>query len=197
MIILILLLIMLITCTYLLFINTLNIIYYVLIVFLMVLFLVVKIKFFENHEKENEKERRRKFKNLFPLCKPESFPTYIFGYYKDIIKLINNKEKEELKKYISKNLYKKYKSEISYFEVEHNKNIIDEIDLISVNIVDITDNSITLYITYKCLDYTVNRKNKVIRGYKDEPVEYTYLVKFHRNNTNIMIMTKNKLISQK
>ena len=196
MIVLILIIILLVICTYLLFIGTLNIIPYVIVMLLMIGFLGLKSKYFDSKEIEEEKRKRKQIKKVFPKCDLEDIDSYLFSQYKNILELMNNKEDEKLKQVLNAKLYNKYNSDKEYFKKEHYKNIISDFELVKINVEKTTDDSIELKIDYKCYDYVLNRKNKVIRGDKEEKREYGYHVKFVKNN-NKVVLYLNDMLYQK
>ena len=196
MITLILILIILTIFTYLLFIGILNIVYYVVLLAVMISFLFFKIKFLDYNKNENNKEQNKNLKKFFPKCKSNSFSEYIFLNYKKTLELIEKQDSKELEKLLSDKLYKEYIASSKYFKEEHYKNIVSDIELVKVDIKNVTSFSFEAEIDYKCIDYTLNRKNKVIRGYKNETREYGYLVKYVKKDDKVLLY-RNELIYQK
>lgn len=191
----ILILILFIAASFLLYLNFIDLTSYLILSFLMLVFVWLKIKFFSN--KEEEHLINKQLKNLFPDCKNKDYSNYIFNEYVKTIELINNGDDDTLlESLLSYDMFQEYVSRREKYKKSHHKNIMKNFELIDFDIRYIDSSSVNFLLKFRCYDYTLNRKNNLIRGFKNEKVTYEYDITFERKLNGNVVLSKENLISQ-
>jgi hypothetical protein len=131
----------------------------------------------------------------------EEFINNSFEMFKDIQLLWSKSDLNELKNLVSEDIYNDYVKKIEELKKQERKNIMDNISLKTNKIVDIIidkDVTINCEMNITCIDYIIDKDNKVVKGKKDKPINYTYELSFNKKtNDKKLVLIKKKLTKTK
>ena len=195
MIVVVAILLAFIFCTIALYIGLMNLPSYIMMIGLMVIFYILRIY---NDTKFRNSNREKKLRKLFKDWKQdENLTTYIFNKYTYIIKSQSYNCLNEIKDKVTPEIYEEISKDAEALKVIHHKNVLSGFELIDLELTALDKYYVEFIITYKCYDYTLNRKDKIIRGNDKEKREYQYKIGFDRDQNKNMILSYNEIIYQK
>lgn len=123
-----------------------------------------------------------KIKAILPNFNKEEFRIQTYAIYKNIQEAWMNFDYEVLRKYTTDELYNLYHSQLVALNVKKQKNIMKDFELKAFEIVGMEriENTIALKVrmTVECLDYVVDKNNKVVRGTDKNKLVYNYEMTF-------------------
>ena len=161
----------------------------------MVIFYILRIY---NDTKFRNSNREKKLRKIFKDWKQdENLTTYIFNKYTYIIKSQSYNCLNEIKDKVTPEIYEEISKDAEALKVIHHKNVLSGFELIDLELTALDKYYVEFIITYKCYDYTLNRKDKIIRGNDKEKREYQYKIGFDRDQNKNMILSFNEIIYQK
>ena len=164
----------------------------ILTIFIIIINIIIKKRFNKNYEK---------LKEIDKSYNEEKFINDSFEVFKDIQLLWSKSDLNTIKNLVSDDIYSDYVKKIDELKKQERKNIMDNIVLKTNKIVDvIIDEDITVNckMNITCIDYIIDKDNKVIKGKKDKPINYTYELSFNKKiNDDKLILIKKKLIKTK
>lgn len=195
MIVVVAILLAFIFCTIALYIGLMNLSSYIMMICLMVIFYILRIY---NDAKFRNSNRERKLRKIFKDWKQEeNLTTYIFNKYTYIIKSQSYNCLNEIKDKVTPDIYEEISKDAEALKVIHHKNVLSGFELVDLELTVLDKYYVEFIITYKCYDYTLNRKDKIIRGNDKEKREYQYKIGFDRDQNKNMILSCNEIIYQK
>ena len=195
MIVVVAILLAFIFCTIALYIGLMNLPSYIMMIGLMVIFYILRIY---NDTKFRNSNREKKLRKIFKDWKQdENLTTYIFNKYTYIIKSQSYNCLNEIKDKVTPEIYEEISKDAEALKVIHHKNVLSGFELIDLELTALDKYYVEFIITYKCYDYTLNRKDKIIRGSDKEKREYQYKIGFDRDQNKNMILSYNEIIYQK
>ena len=164
----------------------------ILITFIIIINRIIKKRFNNDYEE---------FKRIDKSYNEEEFITNSFELFKEIQLLWSKSDLNNIKNLVSDNIYNDYVKKIDELKEQDKKNIMDNINLKSNKIVDvIIDKDITIKckMIITCIDYIIDKNDKVVKGKKDKPINYTYELSFNKKiNDNKLVLVKKKLTKTK
>lgn len=182
-------------CTIALYIHLMNLTSYIVMMCLMILFYILRIY---NDAKFKNSSREKKLRKIFNDCPMDSsFEDYLFSKYIYIIKSVSYNCLNEIKDKVTQPLYDEFVLDAEALKKLHHKNVLSDFKLLSIELTSLDKYYVEFTIRYKCIDYTLNRKDKIIRGSDEVRREYCYKIAFERDNDKKMILSYNNLIYQK
>ena len=168
------------------------------------IFIIILITFIITINKMIKKRFNNDYENLKRIDKSyneEEFINNSFEVFKDIQLLWSEFDLKGMKKFISDDIYKDYVKKIDELKKQERKNIMNNVFLKSNKIVDIIidkDITITCEMNITCIDYIIDKNDKVVKGKKDKPINYTYTLSFNKKiNDKKLVLSKKKLIKTK
>jgi hypothetical protein len=195
MIVVVAILLAFIFCTIALYIGLMNLPSYIMMICLMVIFYILRIY---NDTKFRNSNREKKLRKIFKDWKQdENLTTYIFNKYTYIIKSQSYNCLNEIKDKVTPEIYEEISKDAEALKGIHHKNVLSGFELIDLELTALDKYYVEFIITYKCYDYTLNRKDKIIRGNDKEKREYQYKIGFDRDQNKNMILSYNEIIYQK
>ncbi len=195
MIVVVAILLAFIFCTIALYIGLMNLPSYIMMIGLMVIFYILRIY---NDTKFRNSNREKKLRKIFKDWKQdENLTTYIFNKYTYIIKSQSYNCLNEIKDKVTPEIYEEISKDAEALKVIHHKNVLSGFELIDLELTALDKYYVEFIITYKCYDYTLNRKDKIIRGNNKEKREYQYKIGFDRDQNKNTILSYNEIIYQK
>ncbi len=195
MIVVVAILLAFIFCTIALYIGLMNLPSYIMMIGLMVIFYILRIY---NDTKFRNSNREKKLRKIFKDWKQdENLTTYIFNKYTYIIKSQSYNCLNEIKDKVTPEIYEEISKDAEALKVIHHKNVLSGFELIDLELTALDKYYVEFIITYKCYDYTLNRKDKIIRGNDKEKREYQYKIGFDRDQNKNTILSYNEIIYQK
>ena len=142
-----------------------------------------------------------KLKKIDKSYNEEEFINDSFEVFKEIQLLWSKSDLNKIKSLVSDDIYNDYVKKIDELKKQERKNIMDNIILKNNKIVDvIIDKDITIKckMNITCIDYIIDKDNKVVKGKKDKPINYTYELSFNKKiNDKKLVLIKKKLIKTK
>jgi len=116
----------------------------------------------------------------------EKILDYTYDLYVNVQNAWMNFDYDNLRKYLSDELYNTYEMQLKTLELEHGKNIMSDFELIDGGIVTITKNELTeeviMELVVKLRDYVINTTNDiVINGNKFSKVIVKYQITLERS----------------
>ena len=164
----------------------------ILITFIIIINKVIKKRFNNDYEK---------LKRIDKSYNEEDFINNSFEVFKDIQLLWSKFDLNKIKNLVSDDIYNDYVKKIDELKEQERKNIMDNIVLNTNKIVDIIidkDITINCEMNITCIDYIIDKDDKVIKGKKDKPINYTYELSFNKKiNNKKLVLIKKKLIKTK
>ena len=164
----------------------------ILITFIIVINKKIKKRFNNDY---NELKRIDKSYN------EEEFINNSFEVFKDIQILWSKTDLNKLKNLVSDDIYNDYVKKTDELKEQGRKNIMDNIILKSNKITDvIIDKDITINceMNITCIDYIVEKDDKVVKGKKEKPINYTYELSFNKKiNDKKLVLINKKLTKTK
>ena len=195
MIVVIAILLTFIFCTIALYIGLMNLPSYIMMICLMVIFYILRIY---NDAKFRNSNRERKLKKIFKDWKQEeNLTTYIFNKYIYIIKSQSYNCLNEIKDKVTPSLYEEMSNDANALKNLHHKNILNGFMLRDLELTVLDKSYVEFIITYECFDYTINRKDKIIRGNDTKKKEYSYKIAFEKDKNKNMVLAYNEMLYQK
>ena len=182
-------------CTIALYTGLMNLSSYIMMITLMVIFYILRIY---NDAKFRNSNRERKLRKIFKDWKQEeNLTTYIFNKYIYIVKSASYNCLNEIKDKVTPEIFEIIEKDCNSLKIIHHKNVLSEFELINLELTTLDKYYVEFIITYECFDYTLNRKDKIIRGSEEEKREYSYKIGFERDKHNKMVLSYNEMIYQK
>lgn len=130
----------------------------------------------------------------------DKFNQEVFGIYKDIQIAWMNFDYKKLKELVSKEIYDKYEKQLEELKSKNQKNIMDNIEFKSNKITDISidkDIEIECEMKVTCIDYIIDKEDKLIKGKKDKFCNYTYKLVFIKElSNNKYTLIEKKMLKQ-
>ncbi len=125
-----------------------------------------------------------------------------FDIYKKVQLAWMDFDLDELKKYISEEMFEQYKKQLEELQRDKRKNIMSNIDFVSNEITNIKiENKIEVIeclMKVTCNDYIIDENEKVVKGKKEKLHTYKYKLVFNKDlKTNKYTLVKKKMNSQK
>jgi hypothetical protein len=182
-------------CTIALYIGLMNLSSYIMMIVLMIIFYILRIY---NDAKFRNSNREKKLRKIFKDWKEEeNLTTYIFNKYIYIIKSQSYNCLNEIKDKVTPEIFEIMEKDCNVLKNIHHKNILSGFELIDLELTVLDKYYVEFIITYKCFDYTINRKDKIIRGNDKEKREYSYKIGFEKDEHRNMVLSYNEIIYQK
>ena len=164
----------------------------ILITFIIIINIIIKKRFNNDYEK---------LKRIDKSYNEEKFINDSFEVFKDIQLLWSKSDLNKIKNLVSDDIYNDYVKKIDELKKQERKNIMDNIILKTNKIVDVIiddDIIINCKMNIECIDYIIDKNNKVIKGKKDKTINYTYELSFNKTiNNDKLILIKKKLTKTK
>ena len=164
----------------------------ILTIFIITINIIIKKRFNNDYEK---------FKEIDKSYNEEKFINDSFETFKDIQLLWSKSDLNKIKNLVSDDIYNDYVKKIDELKKQERKNIMDNIILKTNKIVDVIiddDIIINCKMNIECIDYIIDKNNKVIKGKKDKTINYTYELSFNKKiNNDKLILIKKKLTKTK
>ena len=164
----------------------------ILIIFIIFINKVIKKRFNNDYEE---------FKRLDKSYNEEKFINNSFEVFKEIQLLWSKSDLKRIKNLVSDDIYNDYVKKIDELKEQERTNIMDNIILKTNKIVDVIidkDVVINCRMNITCIDYIIDKDDKVVKGKKDKPINYTYELSFNKKiDDNKLILVKKKLIKTK
>ena len=164
----------------------------ILIIFIIFINKVIKKRFNNDYEE---------FKRIDKSYNEEKFINNSFEIFKEIQLLWSKFDLGKIKNLVSDDIYNDYVKKINDLKEQERKNIMDNIILKSNKIVDVIidkDVIIKCKMNITCIDYIIDKDDKVVKGKKDKPINYTYELFFNKKiNDNKLVLVKKKLLKTK
>lgn len=164
----------------------------ILITFIIIINRIIKKRFNNDYEE---------LKRIDKSYNEEEFINDSFEVFKEIQLLWSESDLNKIKKLVSDDIYNDYVKKIDELKKQERKNVMDNIILKTNKIVDvIIDKDITIKckMNITCIDYIIDKDNKVVKGKKEKPINYIYELSFKKKiNDNKLILVKKKLIKTK
>lgn len=164
----------------------------ILITFIITINIIIKKRFNKDCGKLKKKDKS---------YNEEEFINDSFEVFKEIQLLWSKSDLNKIKSLVSDDIYNDYVKKIDELKKQERKNIMDNIILKNNKIVDvIIDKDITIKckMNITCIDYIIDKDNKVVKGKKDKPINYTYELSFNKKiNDKKLVLIKKKLIKTK
>lgn len=164
----------------------------ILITFIIIINIIIKKRFNNDYEK---------LKRIDKTYNEEKFINDSFEVFKDIQLLWSKSDLNKIKNLVSDDIYNDYVKKIDELKKQERKNIMDNIILKTNEIVDVIiddDIIINCKMNIECIDYIIDKNNKVIKGKKDKTINYTYELSFNKKiNNDKLILIKKKLTKTK
>ena len=125
-----------------------------------------------------------------------------FDIYKKVQLAWMDFDLDELKKYISEEMFEQYIKQLEELQKDKRKNIMSNIDFVSNEITNIKiENKIEVIeclMKVTCNDYIIDENEKVVKGKKEKLHTYKYKLVFNKDlKTNKYTLVKKKMNSQK
>lgn len=182
-------------CTIALYIGLMNLSSYIMMIALMVIFYILRIY---NDAKFRNSNREKKLRKIFKDWKEEeNLTTYIFNKYIYIVKSQSYNCINEIKDKVTPKMLDLIEKDSNALKNIHHKNVLSGFELKDLKLTVLDKYYVEFIITYECFDYTLNRKDKIIRGSNKEKREYSYKIGFERDEHNNMVLSYNEMIYQK
>jgi len=174
------------------------IIYFLITIIYIIIFMIV----IKNIIKNKISSQLNEVKNIDKKFNIDEFNNKAFDIYKRVQIAWSLFKLNDIKDIISDNLYKTYEDKLSELKNNNQKNVMDEIEFKSNNIVyiNVEDNTekVICEMNVSCYDYIINNEEKVIKGEKDKKYDYTYRLSFSKNlKDNKLILEDKKLLKTK
>ena len=164
----------------------------ILITYIIIINRIIKKRFNNDYEE---------LKRIDKSYNEEEFINNSFEVFKDIQLLWSNSNLNKIKNLVSNDIYNDYVKKIDELKEQERKNIMDNIILKSNKLVDVIidkDIIINCKMNITCIDYIIDKDDKVVKGKKDKPINYTYELSFKKKiNDNKLVLIKKKLIKTK
>ncbi|MBE6159753.1 MAG: hypothetical protein E7157_01755 [Lactobacillales bacterium] len=133
----------------------------------------------EYEEKKNKSKKLAKKINLSET----QIKNEIFNIYKNIQKAWMNFDYEELRKYITDEMFNMYKAQLETLEIKNQQNIMKNFELEEFFIIDVKKNQqniiLKVIVEIECNDYIINRDTKeVVKGDNEISTTYEYEMTF-------------------
>ena len=164
----------------------------ILITFIIIINRMIKKRFNNDYEE---------LKRIDKTYDEEKFINNSFDVFKEIQLLWSKSDLNKIKTLVSDDIYNDYVKKIDELKEQERKNIMDNIVLNTNKIVDvIIDKDITINckMNITCIDYIIDKNDKIVKGKKDKPINYTYELSFNKKkNDEKLVLIKKKLTNTK
>ncbi len=119
----------------------------------------------------------------------ENIQIEAFNLIKDLKTAKMNFDIDKIRAITTDNIFDLYTIQIETLKNKQQKNIIEQIEYIKSYITNVINNNetVNLRILIKCFDYTVDKKNNVIKGKYNKKTLQTYEIEIVKNNSNYLI----------
>ena len=178
-------------------VKTYTFIYLCIFIIILITFIITINRIIKKRFKNDYEELKRIDKSY----NEEEFINNSFEVFKNIQLLWSKSDLNKIKNLISDDIYNDYAKKIDELKKQDRKNIMDNIILKTNKIVDVLiDKDITINCEMKitCIDYIIDKDDKVVKGKKDKPINYTYELSFNKKiNDKKLILIKKKLTKTK
>ena len=178
-------------------VKTYTFIYLLIFIVILITFIIVINKMIKKRFKKDCEELKR----IDKTYNEEEFINNSFEVFKDIQLLWSKSDLNKLKNLVSEDIYNDYVKKIDELKEQERKNIMDNIVLKSNKVIDvIMDKDITINCEMKitCIDYIVGKDDKVVKGKKEKPINYTYELSFNKKiNDKGLVLIKKHLTKTK
>ena len=115
----------------------------------------------------------------------EGFKKQVFNTYKEIQKAWMDQDLESIRPLVTDTIFNLYRTEILSLKAKKQKNIMEDIEYVSCQLLNVTDNDnkqeITVILNIKCHDYVIDNNESIVYGNKDLISNYKYRLRFIKN----------------
>ena len=133
--------------------------------------------------------------------KSEEFKKMVYTNFKNINNAFMEYDYEELKKYLTKDLYDYYFEQLELFKKRRYKNIFKDYELLKIKIYKISNEHnmlvLDVYLNVRMLDYMINVDNgKCIRGKQEQKIDYEFQLSFVKKEGEKFLLSKKECINE-
>ena len=165
----------------------------IIIVIMILLFIVLTIQDIKKKKQKREDLNSihsieiDEIRKIIPRFNLEKFRMEAYEIYKRIQIAWMNFDEEELRKYVTDEVYNMYVSQLKTLKIKDEQNVMKNFDLCNFSILDVKKEgkiiSVKTNMQILCLDYFINTKNnETLRGYDNKRVFYNYEITFIKTN---------------
>lgn len=156
-------------------------------------------------DKKFKKRLKEKINEIYRIDKDFNIDftnSRTFDIYRNLQLAWSSFDLNMVKDSISEDIYNKYQKKLDELKKDKQRNVMDEIELVSNELTNIDLVNDTEVIECKmvvtCIDYIIDENNKIVKGKKDKKRTYTYKLVFNRDiETDKYILIEKKLKKEK